>query len=143
MDTKGQGWLQSRTNRRLRRLGKYLLSPVSKGQRWRQRSGFPHCQNRCQDPLLTRHQQNTAEALCEFMYETERLSNYFLISDCCLPYHCPTQAKGTGSCGGEQENMDSGLQSKCPLVVRIPDWLIHSFGPRFVAFVQAAWWPDL
>lgn len=59
--------------------------------------------------------KNTAEAMCEFMYETERLSKYFLISDYSLPYYCPTQAIGTGSRGGEQEKMDSGLQSKCPL----------------------------
>lgn len=37
---------------------------MSKGQRWRQRSGFPHCQNRCQDPLLTRHQAGIQLRLC-------------------------------------------------------------------------------
>lgn len=29
------------------------------------------------------------------------------------------------------------------MVARTPDWLIHSDGPPFVAFVQAACWPQL
>lgn len=64
MDTTVKGWLQSRTKEWLRRLRKYQLFQMSKGQRWRQRSGFPHCQNRCQDPVLTRHQAGIQPRLC-------------------------------------------------------------------------------
>lgn len=56
--TKVQQWLQSRANGRLRKLGKYLHFQVTKGQRWRQKPGFPHHQkNHHRDPGLTCHQQ--------------------------------------------------------------------------------------
>lgn len=39
--------------------------------------------------------------------------------------------------------LDCRANTLYSVVARIPDWLIHSVGPPFVALVQAAWWPDL
>lgn len=42
-----------------------------------------------------------------------------------------------------EETGKNGLwatEQKPSLVARIPAWLIHSFGPSFIAFFQAAWW---
>lgn len=108
-----QGWLQSRTKGRLRRLGKYLLFQVSEGQRWRQKS--PPA--KLPGPRVHMSPgRNTAEAVCVSIYMTlEGLGNHFFISYFSPPYSCSTQARDTGSHGGEQEEMDSGPQSKCPV----------------------------
>lgn len=114
MTTKAQGWkwLQPRTNGWLRRSGEYLLFQASRGQRWRQGSGFPQHQDKGRAPALTRHGAGTQLRLCVTVCVTHRPSRHSWMPYCSLPYHCPTRARGTGSHGGEEENADAGPHRK-------------------------------
>ena len=128
--TQVQQWLQSRTTGRLRKLGKYLLFQVTKGQRWRQQSRLPlHPKDR-QGPGLTRHRQDTAEASCVSTpgrQETQQLYFDFLLSST-VSLLCPRRRgrQPWRSAGkrtlGYRENALQGCQDP-----RLADSLFWSF----------------
>lgn len=87
--------------------------------------------------------RNTAEAVCEFIYETETLQPFFdflLFLTFLLPY--PSQRFGQPQKRIEKNGLWA-TEQKPSMDAGIPAWLIHSFVPSFVAFSQTAWWPDL
>ena len=148
MTTKARGWkwLQPRTNGWLRRSGDYLLFQASRGQRWRQGSGFPQHQDKGQAPALTRHGAGTQLRLCvTVMCDTETQPPFLdalLFSPLPLPY--PSQRDRQPRRRRGKRGRWATPESKGPRWCQDPRLADSLFGALpLLSFVQAAWLPDL